>query len=47
MDWASLLYLGVTFALFAVMAVIVYRTYRRDRRQKLEDPKYRMLDDDD
>ncbi len=47
MNWASLLYLGITFTLFAVMAVIVYRTYRRDRRKKLEKPKYRMLDDDD
>ena len=47
MDWASLIYLGITFALFAIMAVIIYRTYRKDRKGELEKPKYRMLDDDD
>lgn len=47
MDWASLLYLGITFGLFAIMAVIVYRTYRKDRKKEMENPKYRMLDDDD
>jgi len=46
MDWASLLYLGITFGLLLIMAVIVYRTYRKDRRKELEKPKYRMLDDD-
>ena len=46
MDWASILYLGVTFVLFAVFAVIVTRTYSRKRKKKLEEPKHRMLDDE-
>jgi len=47
MDWASVLYLGITFGLFTIMAVIIYRTYRKDRKEEMENPKYRMLDDDD
>lgn len=46
MDWASLVYLGVTFALFVVFALIVWRTYRRRDKQRLEEPKHRMLDED-
>ena len=46
MKWASLVYLGITFGLFAIMAVIIWRTYRTDRKQEMENPKYRMLDDD-
>jgi len=46
MDWASLLYLGVTFGLFVIFAVIVVRTYQRKRKDRGEAPKYRMLDDD-
>ena len=46
MDWASILYLGVTFGLFAVFVAIVVRTYSRKRRKKLEEPKHRMLDDE-
>lgn len=46
MDWASLVYLGVTFALFVVFALIVWRTYRRRNKQRLEEPKHRMLDED-
>lgn len=47
MDWASVLYLGITFGLFAVMVLIISRTYRKGRKKELEKPKYRMLDDDD
>lgn len=46
MDWPALLYLGLTGGLFAVFAVIVVRTYRKGRKKELENPKYRMLDDD-
>lgn len=46
MDWASILYLGVTVGLFAIFAVIVIRTYSRKRKKKLEEPKHRMLDDE-
>lgn len=47
MDLASILYLGVTFGLFAIFAAIVFRTYQRTNKEKMEGPKYRMLDDDD
>ena len=46
MKSASILYQGVTFGLFAVFAVIVFRTYSRKRKEKLEEPKHRMLEDD-
>jgi len=46
MDWASILYLGVTFGLFAVFALIVWRTYRSKDKGRMEEPKHRMLDDD-
>ncbi|MDT8440328.1 MAG: cbb3-type cytochrome c oxidase subunit 3 [Desulfuromonadales bacterium] len=46
MDWASLLYLGVTFGLFVVFALLVWRTYRGKNRQRMEAAKHRMLDDD-
>jgi hypothetical protein len=46
MDWASVLYLGVTGGMLAVFAVIAIRTYSRRNRRRLEEPKHRMLDDD-
>ncbi len=46
MDWASLLYLGVTFGMFVIFALIVWRTYRRKNREQNEEAKYRMLDDE-
>lgn len=46
MDWASALYLGVTFGFFAIFAVIVVRTYSKKRKDQNESAKYRMLDDD-
>ena len=42
----SLLYLGVTFGLFAVFIWIVVRTYSRRNRERNEEAKYRMLDED-
>lgn len=47
MDWRGLTYLGVTFGLFVVFALIVRWTLSRKRSRNLEDPKHRMLDDDD
>jgi len=46
MDWGSLVYLGVTFGLLVIFAAIVFRTYRAKNRNKYEEPKHRMLDDD-
>jgi cbb3-type cytochrome oxidase subunit 3 len=46
MDLASILYLGVTFALFVIFALIVIRTYSKKRKEQGEAAKYRMLDDD-
>lgn len=46
MDWASLVYLGVTFGLFLLFAIIVVRTYSKKHKKDLEEPKHRMLDDD-
>lgn len=46
MDLASILYLGVTVGLFVIFAVIVIRTMNRKRKDAIEEPKYRMLDDE-
>ncbi|PLX96220.1 MAG: CcoQ/FixQ family Cbb3-type cytochrome c oxidase assembly chaperone [Desulfuromonas sp.] len=46
MDWASILYLGITFGLFVIFALIVVRTYSRKRKDENEVAKFRMLDDD-
>jgi hypothetical protein len=46
MDWASVFYLGTTFGLLAVFIALAIRTYSRRNRQRLEEPKHRMLDDD-
>jgi hypothetical protein len=46
MDWASIIYLGTTFALLVIFLVLAVRTYSRRNRSRLEEPKRRMLDDD-
>jgi hypothetical protein len=46
MDWASVLYLGVTGGMLAIFVVIAVRTYSRRNRNRLEEAKPRMLDDD-
>lgn len=46
MDWASVFYLGVTGGMLVVFAVIAIRTYSRRNRNRLEEAKHRMLDDD-
>lgn len=46
MDLAAILYLGITAGLFLVFALIVKKTLKRSSRQRLEEPKHRMLEDD-
>lgn len=46
MTWAGWLYLAITCGLFLIFAAIVVRTLRRQRKERLEEPKYRMLDDE-
>lgn len=46
MTSSALPLLLLTLLLCAFFAVIVVRTLRKDRKQKLEEPKHRMLDDD-
>lgn len=40
------LYFGFTALLTAVFAGVVAYYFRRKRRERVEAPKYRMLDDD-
>ena len=46
MEAQGIVYLAVTFALFLVFAGIVAYTCSRRRRDRLEEPKHRMLDED-
>ena len=43
---ARLVFLVLTALLLLILAGIAVATLRRNRKQKLEEPKYRMLDDD-
>ena len=43
---ARLVFLLLTVLLLAILAAIAVATLRKDRKQKLEEPKYRMLNDD-
>jgi hypothetical protein len=43
---ARLVFLLLTSLLLILLAGIALVTLRRSRKQKLEEPKYRMLDDD-
>jgi len=43
---ARLVFLLLTTLLLAILSVIAVVTLRKNRRQKLEEPKYRMLKDD-
>jgi cbb3-type cytochrome oxidase subunit 3 len=47
MDTTGFLYLAVTIALFAVFAALVGYTCSRKRKKRFEEPKHRMLDEDD
>ena len=43
---ARLVFLLLTALLLAILAAIAVATLRKNRKQKLEEPKYRMLKDD-
>jgi hypothetical protein len=43
---ARIVFLLLTALLLAILAGIGLATYRKNRKQKLEEPKYRMLDED-
>lgn len=44
---SELAYLVFGATLCALLAGIAVLTYRRGRRERVESPKYRMLEDDD
>jgi len=43
---ARLVFLLLTAVMLAILIGIAAATLRRGRKQKLEEPKFRMLDDD-
>jgi cbb3-type cytochrome oxidase subunit 3 len=43
---ARLVFLLITALMLAILVAIAVVTLRKKRRQKLEEPKYRMLKDD-
>jgi hypothetical protein len=43
---ARLVFLLLTVLLLAILTAIAVATLRKKRKQKLEEPKYRMLKDD-
>lgn len=43
---ARLVFLLLTALMLAVLIAIAVRTYRKDRKRRLEEPKFRMLDED-
>ena len=46
MRWASVAFLLATLIMLAFLVVVAVRTYRRANRERMESPKYRMLDED-
>jgi uncharacterized membrane protein len=46
MEIKGIFYLLVTFGLFLVFALIVVRTMRSRNRDRLEEARHRMLEDD-
>ncbi len=43
----ELAYLVYGFTLCALLAAVAVLTYRRTRKERVEAPKYRMLEDDE
>ena len=43
---ARIVFLLLTALLLAILAGIAFATMRKKRKEKLEEPKYRMLKDD-
>ena len=46
MDWKALFYYGFSIVLVCAFIGVVIHFYRADRKAKVEEPKYRMLDED-
>ena len=47
MQWSGWINFGATVALFVAFIVAVVYYYNPGRKTKVEEPKFRMLDDDD
>ena len=47
MQWSGWINFGITVALFSAFIVAVVHYYNPKMKKKVEEPKYRMLDDDD
>jgi cbb3-type cytochrome oxidase subunit 3 len=43
---ARIIFLLLTGLLLAILVAIAFSTFNKSRKQKLEEPKHRMLDDD-
>jgi cbb3-type cytochrome oxidase subunit 3 len=46
MDWKALVYYGFSIVLIVAFIGIVIYFFRAERKTKVEEPKYRMLDED-
>jgi cbb3-type cytochrome oxidase subunit 3 len=46
MAWKAWLYFGFTILLSVVLIGIMVYYFREKRKEKVEEPKYRMLDED-
>lgn len=42
----SVIFLLLTLVMLVILLVLGVRTYRKKDRERIEQPKYRMLDDD-
>lgn len=47
MQWSGWIHFGITIALFIAFIVIVIYYYNPKKKEKVERPKYKMLDDDE
>lgn len=43
---ARMAFLGLTAILFTLLIAIALSTYRKSKKEKMEEPKYRMFDDE-
>ncbi len=47
MQWSGWIYFGFTVAMFVAFIVAVRYCYNPKRKTKIEEPKFRMLDDEE
>ncbi|MBF0566879.1 MAG: cbb3-type cytochrome c oxidase subunit 3 [Nitrospirae bacterium] len=47
MNWSVYAYMGVVLVLSGALLGIIVYYYKKDREDKVESPKFSMLDDDD